>query len=317
MSTVKFHEWRTLFEQRRGWGLDADGWRGFYDKYGPRWLAASIRAPVSSDPLHLIVQIVNLEKSWYESMRPYYKVWPSVVPALCRLNLSMKPSDLRVEQTRKWKTICVRFPVGHEASAGGTCIRSMLCAVHNMQFRGEAAMTIAGEAEPPPRRCLCLCTNASLTQSPQSLKQGFVVIDFDSELDMTMEDLIHSQTELSPMSAEVAGKAVKVALTVNLLANDPSIIEPDVLKADRQKYNETHDPKYVAKAKRRGVVGWKIGESYESTPHYRRPHFGLRWTGKGRGVPRIVPVKGSVVHRKKIAQVPTGYITPDGVEVEP
>jgi hypothetical protein len=42
-------------------------------------------------------------------------------------------------------------------------------------------------------------------------------------------------------------------------------------------------------------------------PHYRRPHLSLVWTGHGRAVPKIVPRRGSVVHREVVAKVPSGF----------
>jgi len=33
----------------------------------------------------------------------------------------------------------------------------------------------------------------------------------------------------------------------------------------------------------------------------------LVWTGHGRAVPRIVPRKGSVVHREVVEKVPSGF----------
>jgi hypothetical protein len=114
--------------------------------------------------------------------------------------------------------------------------------------------------------------------------------------------------------------ALRIALTVILLADDPSIITPDVLSADRDRYESETDEAWkqraVDRAKRRGIVGWNIGADYEVCPHYRRPHFGIRHTGKGRTIPRIVPIKGAVVHRSRLTEVPTGYMLPDGTEVE-
>ena len=37
----------------------------------------------------------------------------------------------------------------------------------------------------------------------------------------------------------------------------------------------------------------------EVVPHYRRPHMALVWTGAGRAVPKVVPRRGSVVHRDR------------------
>ena len=70
---------------------------------------------------------------------------------------------------------------------------------------------------------------------------------------------------------------------------------------------DTSDQKYIDKAHRRGKIGWNVGRQIEVAPHYRRPHMTLVWTGPGRAVPRVVPRRGSVVHRDVIARVPSGF----------
>ena len=82
---------------------------------------------------------------------------------------------------------------------------------------------------------------------------------------------------------------------------------PDVLSDDRAKYEQSHDQKFVDKAHRRGKVGWDVGWHVEVMPHYRRPHMTLVWTGRGRAMPRIVPRRGSVVHREVVEKVPMGW----------
>ena len=42
-------------------------------------------------------------------------------------------------------------------------------------------------------------------------------------------------------------------------------------------------------------------------PHYRRPHMALVWTGHGRAMPKIVPRRGSVVHREAVEKLPSGF----------
>ncbi len=64
----------------------------------------------------------------------------------------------------------------------------------------------------------------------------------------------------------------------------------------------------LCRARRRGKLGWNVGQRIEVMPHYRRPHPALVWTGHGRTVPRIVLRKGSVVHRDVLARVPTGFV---------
>ncbi len=135
--------------------------------------------------------------------------------------------------------------------------------------------------------------------------------------DKSIEDQILGMDSDSPGdSFDMVRFCVRTAITSLLLKGDPEFVKPDVLAADRYKFDQTGDVKYVEKAKRHGIVGWRIGEEFESMPHFRRPHLGLRWTGEGGKVPKIVPIKGAVVHRQKMTQVPTGYMTDNGVEVE-
>jgi len=82
---------------------------------------------------------------------------------------------------------------------------------------------------------------------------------------------------------------------------------PDVLSKDRAKFADTGAQKYIDKAHRRGKIGWNVGRQIEVAPHYRRPHMTLVWTGPGRAVPRVVPRRGSVVHREVVERVPSGF----------
>jgi len=100
---------------------------------------------------------------------------------------------------------------------------------------------------------------------------------------------------------------VRLCCSLCLLENDRSVIEPDVLSKDRDKYENSGDQKYVDKAHRRGKIGWNVGRHIEVAPHYRRPHMALVWTGHGRTVPKIVPRRGSVVHRELVEKVPSEF----------
>jgi hypothetical protein len=94
------------------------------------------------------------------------------------------------------------------------------------------------------------------------------------------------------------------------LEDDPDLIEPQVLAKDKKKFedgDETLKQKLIARAKNRGCVGWDIGKNIQSTPHYRRPHPCLVWTGPGRKIPKIVMRKGGIVHMGKVTDMPTGY----------
>jgi hypothetical protein len=99
---------------------------------------------------------------------------------------------------------------------------------------------------------------------------------------------------------------VRLCCSLCLLENDPEIISPDVLSKDRDKFDRTGEQKYVEKAHRRGKVGWDVGRHVEVLPHYRRPHLMLAWAWPGRAVPKIVPRRGTIVHRSKVETVPSG-----------
>lgn len=107
---------------------------------------------------------------------------------------------------------------------------------------------------------------------------------------------------------------VKLCLTIRLIKDDPELIHPDVLSKDRARYEAADDilkAALISKAIRRGKHGYRIGHLLEQKammPHLRRPHPALVWTGEGRKIPRIVMRKGSVVHRDKVNQIPTGYM---------
>lgn len=102
-------------------------------------------------------------------------------------------------------------------------------------------------------------------------------------------------------------QCARLCCTLCLLEDDPEVISPDVLTDDRLRYEETGDRRYVERAHRRGKVGWNVGKAIEVAPHYRRPHLAIVWTGPGRSVAKIVPRRGSVVHRSIVERMPTGF----------
>ena len=106
---------------------------------------------------------------------------------------------------------------------------------------------------------------------------------------------------------ELVTDCVRLCCSLSLLENDSSVISPDVLAKDRVKFDDTGDQKYIDKAHRRGKVGWDVGRHIEVIPHFRRPHFMLAWTGAGRAIPKIVPRRGSIVHREVVEKLPTGF----------
>jgi hypothetical protein len=105
-------------------------------------------------------------------------------------------------------------------------------------------------------------------------------------------------------------ETLKLICSLCLLGNDPTIITPDVLNADKDKWERADAEKrrqLENKAKHRHKYGYLIGAKIECIPHYRRPHFRLARVGKGRRDYRIVSVKSAIVHREVVQQIPHGY----------
>lgn len=135
----------------------------------------------------------------------------------------------------------------------------------------------------------------------------------------SVEETIHklpvhaSMEEGTHVPERVISKCVKLCLTLRLIGDDPDLIQPDVLSKDRIRWkagDEELKRRLEDKARRRGKNGFMIGSLLDSagvSPHIRKPHLSLYWTGKGRKTPKILMRKGSVVHREKIEKIPTGY----------
>ncbi len=241
-------------------------------------------------------QMLN-ERDWEKARRPYYNVFPSIIPMLTRLNLDLDSSLIRLPLP----VLCVRLPkdtaknpLTFDWKDEKIAVRSMLLGEIN-DGTGISVLIDIGEIMPDI---------------------GFPIYsyrNFRRRNGLTVESALR---ELKPDWSVAMGVAIpdsivddciRLCCSLCLLENDPEVISPDVLADDRAKFEQSGDQKYVEKAKRRGKVGWDVGRQIEVIPHYRRPHIVLVWTGHGRTVPRVVPRRGSVVHREVVGKVPSGF----------
>ena len=238
------------------------------------------------------------EQAWEQAHRPYYNVWPSIVPMLTRLNLDLDSSLIQLPLP----ALCIRFPKQNNPltfhwKGEEVQIRSMLMGTIN-DGKGLSILIDVGELMGDGR--------------------GFGVPiytyrNFRREQGVTVEEALGELRSdgLAELGVQIPNAlvtdCVRLCCSLCLLENDPTVISPDVLSKDRGKFDDTGDQKYVDKAHRRGKVGWDVGRHIEVIPHYRRPHMTLVWTGTGRAVPRIVPRRGSVVHREVVEKVPSGF----------
>jgi hypothetical protein len=237
------------------------------------------------------------EREWEKARRPYYNVWPSIVPMLTRLNLDLDSALIQLPLP----ALCARLPKEKNPlhflwKSKQVQIRCMLMGEIN-QGRGISILIDVGEVMGGGDFGVPIYTYSN----------------FRREAGLTVEEALQElgSNELAELGVQIpydlVTDCVRLCCTLCLLEDDPSVIEPDVLSKDRAKFEQTGDEKYVAKAHRRGKVGWNVGRRIEVAPHYRRPHLMLAWTGKGRSVPKIVPRRGSIVHRQVVEKVPSGW----------
>ena len=241
---------------------------------------------------------LQVERAWENARKPYYAVWPSIVPMLTRLNLDLDSSLIQLPLS----ALCIRFPEEKNPLAFNwkdevVQIRCMMMGEIN-EGRGLSILIDVGE---------------DMTDGEGFGVPIYTYRNFRRQSGLTVEGAIQElgRNEYAELGVQIPEElitdCVRLCCSLCLLENDPSVIEPDVLSKDRARYEQTGDPKYIDKAHRRGKVGWNVGHRMEVMPHYRRPHMALVWTGAGRAVPKVVPRRGSVVHREKIEKVPSGF----------
>jgi hypothetical protein len=157
---------------------------------------------------------------------------------------------------------------------------------------------------------LLLAINDGTTESingvevPIHTVRGMIIRD-----DVSVEELLSRGRDLGEtVDEDAVANAVRLVVAICLLKDNPDLIEPEPLEADRAKWEATHDPNLLEKAARRGNRRWSVGKHIDVAPGFRCPHFAIRWCGKGGTDPQLRPIKGCLVRRKQIEDVPTGYL---------
>lgn len=243
------------------------------------------------------------ERLWEMNNRPYYNVYPTIAPMLLNLSLKVDTSFIKLP----FPAFCIRLteksPLHFQWGGDDWHIRSILAGPSHLQaggeiFNGMVLWVDTGEV------------SAWFDGTPFPVH---TYINLPLTKGMTLEESLNklpwdpSATRSMMIPNEIRVACAKLVCTICLLDNNPELIEPDVLSADREKWEATRDPKYIEKAKRRHKFGFNVGRGIEVIPHVRRPHPALVWTEKGRTVPKIVMRRGSVIHFDKVKQVPTGF----------
>ena len=236
---------------------------------------------------------MRAEHRWALDKRPYYDVYPSVTEAFINVDLA-KINSAHV--ALPLKDLLIRFQVGHEFQASPTKkVRSILASDTNAADGGRGLLLAINDG-----------TKELLNdiEVPVHTVRGLVLRD-----DVSMEELLTRGRDLGDeVDEEAVANVTRLVVALCLLKNNPDLIEPEPLEADRARWEETHDPKLIEKAVKRGTRRWSVGKHIDVAPGFRRPHFAIRWCGKGGIDPQLRPIKGCLVRRKKLEEIPTGYL---------
>jgi hypothetical protein len=238
------------------------------------------------------------ERDWEKARRPYYNLWPSIIPMLTRLNLDLDSNLIQLPLP----ALCIRFPkdtaknpLKFDWKGDEVAVRCVMLGEIN---RGTGLSILVDIGEVMGEFGVPIYTYRNFPRKP-----GLTVEK--SLADLEAKGLFAEVGIVVPESLMM--DCIRLCCSLCLLENDPEIISPDVLADDRAKFEASGDQKFVDKAHRRGKVGWDVGKHIEVIPHFRRPHMTLVWTGAGRAVPRIVPRRGSIVHREAVEKLPSGF----------
>ncbi|MBA2116732.1 hypothetical protein HOV93_39240 [Planctomycetes bacterium FF15] len=244
------------------------------------------------------------EWKWVQAKRPYYDLYPAIIPLLEKVDLSDVPSDQVAPQLPQ---LVIRFPkVDHplffEYQGKVYHMRSIFFAQAINQRPPVVQFSIDYGETDPQGRTVTLCRHWSKREgsSLQSVQEA-------------IEPKSNGGVDVPP---DFLMRVAKVLASICMLANDPELIQSDVLASDRTRFAETGDNKYVERAHRRGKRAWTIGKTIEKIPHYRRSHLAKFWIGPGRVTPILRLRKGGIVCREKVLEVPTGYLDGQFSEVK-
>lgn len=280
---MRWHEyqpqWKTLADQI--------GLGGNYDKVVPAIVRVLMRDKPGGNEVAVVNTCAHLESEalWTLDNRPYYDLYPSVAEAFAKVDLT----KLNCEHVRlPVPVLLIRMPVGRELRLSDNCCLST---------------ALIGEQNVEGRRGWIV---AATLEDGDHAVTGLRMVD-----GTTIHSHLEAGYKTCQYDVEAANTLLRVVATLCLLKGNADLIEPQPLAADIDKWNETHDITLIEKAARRGKRAWSVGAKIEVAPGFRRPHFAIRWCGKGGHDPQLRPIKGCLVMRKRIEEVPTDWLGPE------
>ncbi len=266
--------------------------------------------------------VVRMSERWAEDRRPYYNVYPTIIPLLLKINLDFDASMARLPLP----VLCIRFPKTNNPLDP---VRTIICG--NITFFHD---TERDPATGLPLKCAGFGMSVDKGDTDIGAKGHRIpltdYIVFPTTPGRTVDEAIHYVADLTCASALPQNfskpeeidvvrmcQYIRLCLCLGILDKDHTLINPDVLGKDEAAYREAARQNDLAaldvvidRAFRRRGPGWEVGKAYERVPggpYVVPPHPQRYWVGKGRTSPIIKVRRGFTVERDKILEIPTGY----------
>lgn len=247
---------------------------------------------------------IVFDRAWYNMGKPYYDVYPCIIPMLTKLKLTF-PGNV-ITPPNGIRHLLLRLPdEPHTLCVGDLRVRCVFMSFQHVN------RSIGGVRQQEQGLVVGLDIGEKTEELPVYTMRVFP-LDERSVEETIFALKAHPNTFMGiQVPEELILNTVRLALTVCLIDDNAEFLEQQVLNKDEAKLNAAKTDEEKArlfdKAKRRGKWGFSLGKSIEIIPHYRRPHPCVVWTGKGRTIPKIVSRRGSFIHKNKLEQIPTGF----------
>lgn len=221
---------------------------------------------------------------WVGRHRPYYRVYPAIEPLLLSASLDIPANSIR------FPIDCVSVEFSEKSARYGYNVLALI---------GEGFMRF------------------DILKRFDGFRHVYRTVLMRSE--KTIENQIRD-IETVNFVPQIEGdfsevpNLLRIFIGACMLADNPKLYEPIVLNRDAEKYlTATPEQKKVIeeRASRIKGHGWAIGKSFEEecerSPHFRKAHLAIFWTGQGRTTPILKMRSGCLVKARKATDMPTGY----------
>ncbi len=256
---MEFHDFATTHDVARRLGLTDEPATRFYHQMQGVAIQAHRRGIAGTASEYNRYQS---ELNWCDAGRPYYKLWPAVIPLLAGVGIEVPVEYLRAPSN----SFLVRFPVQENPLriSDQHAVKAVLVN-DGLNDRGQRRMFLwldVGEFDATGMPVLTYC---QLDCQP------------GLSIDETFNRLPHEKVTGLVVPRELQEQCLRIVVSVCFLATGADrLIDPEVLSKDLARYLEAceRDPamaeRLIAKARRRGKVGWNVGQ-HERVLHLGRP----------------------------------------------